>query len=220
MKYLLILAIIFTSLYSCNPEFGCARDWKFEIPFTIENEQTIYNVGDTIWVISKFDKMLNDINSEDKIELPNFENYNFILLLMRLDTVPTHWAYNDISIYPRNGEFSYQSYTAPEIEGEGRIYDLLFEDLDESWGNKIGFKLNNKGTFMIEISHRINWNFDTPLPLTDNCKDYLDGFQIKFINGTTDNNFELYIKSPKPSYFTDVKEVYLELGSFTFKVIE
>lgn len=219
MKYLFILTLLSATFSSCWPEFGCNRRWKFEIPFTIENEQTSYVKGDTIWISSLLDKRLKDINSDDRLELPGFQDYEFMLSLIRIDTTPNAFVYDDITIIPTIGKSTFVPFYVEGFTGVSGYYHIEFIDEGANWHIKLRVVVDIKGTFMLESAVIPHWDRDKPVALTEDCKDYLSDFRVIF-EGDSDKGFDMYINSPISGRIIEDKFEYLNDGIFTFQVVE
>ena len=87
MKYLIYTAIIISTLSSCiKDNTDCPKE--FELPGNVIPYDSVYHIGDTISLISKFSKNVTEVNNHNKYKLEDII-WEFSFRAFRIDSGKT-----------------------------------------------------------------------------------------------------------------------------------
>ena len=213
-------------LQACTKPECCPR--YFQIPFEVIPLQSVYHVGDTITVQSKFHRQVTAFNGEQK-ELGTFDMANILWqplsVVNRIDTI-AHPGMPTFSVIDENFLFLYDStidYNIFQSSTSGKSLTGEFNYQKDSFYLSYKLVCNTPGTFLL-----LNISLDVAghgLQQDFPGKCGRDGFDVwSKMNGGMNNNFEFLKESPD-EHWNDwlVKQeehnkTFSKLGYFCFKV--
>lgn len=220
MKYLILITAIISLSSSCVKDPSKCPD-KFIIPAEIIPYSDTYEIGDTILMISSFDKFVFDQQTNKKYNMENI-SWNPILGIHKLDTnivdpnniqTVMHNYVNFIPDEKYNLHFFYFSSGGSSLFGK-------YEFLNDTFTMEIKIIPKLKGTFFLK--------FGSGLVMSDQefegkCRHI--GFDVYTdMNGDKDNNIDLLRESPNPHYndwlLQKPEQRFDRGGGYCFRVVE
>ena len=209
---LYILAICLLYGCECEPdEFG--EELTIDIPINIGGRSNIFQVGDTLWLDSRFNKYVNVENSPNDIELQNFDFFSSLFIsdisgenLVRYQTGNILIELGDVSLSPSGG------------------YDYFFTETEEEYNIRFGVVLNSVGHFTATSFTDSNRQRGYDHPALYTCKNNrrMNVFINRINRFSTPENFEDLMAWNRVDIegFTQTYEGYRRSAMFAFAVVE
>jgi len=215
--YLLtILSIIFSSCI--KKECQISGRYNFEIPVTLSPTREIYNIGDTITIISSFSEEVYDRNTDRYYALTDFSFYPRMIIREISDTITNEAALSNFdvlidTIYNISG-FQYNS--------GGISYLWQYNYQNNYYNLSCNLIAKNPGLFHFSYSSSLSTTgehqeFEGKCPRTAN-----DATVV--LNQGASNNFYLVNESPDPHYNEwmegNPEARFHKHGGYCFRVVE
>lgn len=202
----MLIAVCFT-----NCEKKCKNAYFFEFPFTINPASDTISIGDTLTIESIYDSQLLDKNSNEYIQVNDYD-FHFDIFLLKLDSL-------------ENYSFDYFDL----VVNKGNLTTITFSDghkkerIKYSYENsKNYFSLNiipqKKGIYYIAQRPYITGVKYDDLHITDTeCEERVDDYNVN-TNKLQDNHFYLLSYSTDPDYKNSSYSDFTKIGGFCFVV--
>ena len=206
---------------SCNDEIGpcdLVVHHDFELPVELIDAKLVYNVGDTINLISEFTEMLYERSLDTMFRLVDWDFYP-ALVMKRMDTVAANgqdeiiYAKDDFEYVIRNANLTDFQFTQNALFGE-------FERNFDSYLFEIDIIPLRTGVYMISMGSEVGF-YDSHQPFEGGCPG-VRSEAVMIMNGGADNNIHLLEQSPHPHFNTTIlsrpDELFFDRGGYAFVV--
>lgn len=216
--FLLKLILLFISIVSCD---GCIDPDEcpdtFNVPAEIIPYKREYHIGDTITLISKFDRHVHEIRTDRKYDMGNIDWFPNAFI-QYLDTI----GYNNtkISDYFYLG-FNKNCTEYPVKFNDHSVIDCKYEFNNDSFSLTYKFIPKRTGNFFLSQKCAIGPNFNEQ-DFPGKCRNY-GYYVIVDMNSGKDGNIDI-LESAKDSLYnhwvlSNPKTRFYELGGFCFTVV-
>ncbi len=215
IKKIILLSLIALAFSSCpcqEDEFG--ETLRIEVPIDIGKEDSVFLVGDTLWLESNFTSDVPVVGSSGLIRLNNFEFFTSFYIADMQTTAFTFYVTPDFFL--EEGSM--------ELNQLGDGYDIFFKENENKYKFKAGVVLRTPGVFVATAftDDARQRGYDHPALYT--CKDnrrtnlFIDRVNkySTLENMNYYNEQRIVVDQGVPQVFDD----YRRTASFTFQVLE
>ena len=203
---LLLIVVCFT-----NCQKPCKVAYNFDFPYTISPSSDTISIGDTLTIESIYDSQLLDKNSNEYIQVNDYD-FHFDFYLTKLDTLKK-FPYEYFNIIVNKGEFNTFTYS----DGHKKKKIIYSYENNKNCFN-IQLIPNRKGIYYLMTRPYITGVKYDDLHITDTeCEERVDDFTVT-TNAGQDNHFYLLSYSTDPDYKNSSYSDFTKTGGFCFVV--
>ena len=209
-------------LMACQKFEDCPR--YLVITASIKPALREYHIGDTIRIISKFDKHVDGVNS-DLEDLGKFNtegtSWRPATAIFRIDTLgqgakTTVGSYFD---FVENENYNYHLFYVSELSGIDGEYNYD----NDSFDLQVMLIPKKEGTFFLHQGSGFGSSHNEIQNFEGHCNGVIADAWVS-MNADSSNNIELFLESPDPHWNTWLLnkpvERFQHVGGYCFKVIK
>lgn len=216
-----VLLIIFLNLASCGKkECDLAGGYEFVITAELSPKQDTFRVGDTLELISVFDDIVPEQNTEQSYRLRDFDFYP-TTSIRRIDLYPTISGMENFTAVIDSSKYNYErrSFASGDVmltgeyRYENRKYDLRF------------FLIPNKtGLYHFSQNSLLYQGLGGDQDFEGKCRNESIREILVYLNEGDDNNIDLLRHGADTAFnnrvLNDPQEKFYDEGAYVFYVVE
>jgi hypothetical protein len=222
---LIVLIGLVVGCNACNERPFASEEFAFILPINVAPIDSVFNIGDTLWVTADFDEYILDYFSNERYRLNN------ITFASDIGLIEIEYKDKRALDFDQPGATAYFDFIVEKgrILGFGTKFSPFDFDYSADSGNytlKIGLIPKKKGIFVINFLSPIEFDLNELLDLgiaENGAKIIPHLFRFFFPINDGENNYDFKLKHSIPNHTVDISigaYYYDRMGSFTFRVRE